>query len=93
VGDAMELMRDMDGPFDLMFNDIEKEMYTGSLPDCVRLLRPGGLLVFDNVAFTSAGDFNEVLARHPELDTSFVYGNFHHHAPDEDALSISVKRA
>ena len=92
VGDALEKMKAMDVPFDLVFQDIEKEMYTAALPECVRLLRPGGLLVCDNVAFTSSGDYNEVLAGHPELETSFVYGNFHHHAPDEDAVSISVKK-
>lgn len=94
VGDALALMRSMDaGSFDLVFMDIEKEMYSDALPDAVRLLRDGGLLVCDNVAFRSAGDFNERLSSHPRLLTSFVYGVFHNHSPDEDALSLSVKRA
>jgi len=92
VGDAREMMKEAeDGSFDLIFMDFEKEMYTEALPDCVRLLRQGGTLLCDNVAFVSSGDFNQVLADHPELDTSFVFGTFYKHSPDEDALSISVK--
>jgi predicted O-methyltransferase YrrM len=94
VGDALSLMRGL-GPdsFDMVFMDIEKEMYSDALPDVIRLLRDGGLLVCDNVAFRSAGDFNNRLASHPQLVTSFVYGVFHNHSPDRDALSLSVKRA
>ena len=79
------------GSFDLVFMDIEKEMYTDALPHCVRLLRVGGVLVCDNVAFRSAGDFPERLHRHQELLTCFIHGTFLHHSPDRDAISISVR--
>ena len=72
--------------------DIEKEDYSKALPDCVRLLRPGGILFSDNVAFESAGDFNEKLNSHPKLETSFVSGQFISHSPDDDAISISRKK-
>ena len=92
VGDALELIGEQpDGGFDMVFIDIEKEMYSDALGDCVRVLRPGGLLVSDNVAFRSSGDYNERLHGHPDLETSFVYGVFHDHSPDEDALALSVK--
>ena len=92
VGDAFDLMRGMRaGSFDLVFMDIEKKMYSRALPYCVRLLRPGGVLLCDNVAFRSAGDFPERLARHRGLETCFIHGTFHHHSPDRDAVSISVK--
>ena len=93
VGDAREMMKDQeDGTFDMIFMDFEKEMYSDALPDCVRLLKPGGTLICDNVAFRSSGDFNDRLAAHPELDTSFIFGTFHNHSPDEDAVSVSVKK-
>jgi predicted O-methyltransferase YrrM len=92
VGDALELIKDLDADsFDLVFMDIEKEMYSDALEDSVRVLREGGLLFTDNVAFESAGDFADRLHGHPDLETSFVYGNFYNHSPDEDALSLSVK--
>jgi predicted O-methyltransferase YrrM len=92
VGDARVMMKDLEpGTFDLIFMDFEKEMYSDALPDCVRLLREGGTLICDNVAFVSSGDFNQRLADHPELVTSFVFGTFYKHSPDEDAISLSVK--
>ncbi len=92
VGDALEMVKDLkSASFDLIFMDIEKEMYSGALEDCVKLLRKGGMLVCDNVAFKSSGDFNERIFAHPELETSFIYGRFLGHSPDEDALSMSVK--
>ncbi len=94
VGDALELVRGLEGgSFDVVFMDIEKEMYSEALPECVRVLRAGGLLVVDNVAFRSAGDLPELLHGHPGLETSFLYGVFHNHSPDEDAISLSVKLA
>lgn len=93
IGDAREMMKDLpDGSIDFIFMDFEKEMYSSALPDCVRLLRPGGTLFTDNVAFRSSDDFNRLLADHPDVDTSFVFGNYYKHSPDEDAVSISVKR-
>lgn len=94
VGDAREMMKDEEaGSYDLIFMDFEKEMYSEALPDCVRLLREGGTLLCDNVAFRSSGDFNQLLVDHPELDTSFVFGTFYKHSPDDDAISLSVKVA
>lgn len=58
VGDAIDLMASMDGPFDLIFMDIDKEYYADALPHCLRLLRIGGLLITDNVGFQSADTFN-----------------------------------
>ena len=94
VGDAREMMKDEEaGSYDLIFMDFEKEMYSSALPDCVRLLRKGGTLLCDNVAFRSSGDFNQLLADHPEMDTSFLFGTFYKHSPDDDAISLSVKVA
>ena len=37
------------GPFDLIFQDGDKQLYVPLLDRLVELLRPGGLLVTDNV--------------------------------------------
>jgi predicted O-methyltransferase YrrM len=48
VGDAMRFVAKVGGPFDLIFNDTDKQLY-GALHDrLVDLLRPGGLLVVDD---------------------------------------------
>ncbi len=49
VAEAVETLRQTPGPFDLIFNDIEKKDYPASLPLIKEKLRPGGLLVIDNL--------------------------------------------
>ena len=48
-GDANSTLPTLEGPFDLAFLDAEKELYLGLLDPLVRLLRPGGLLIADNL--------------------------------------------
>src|SRR5689334_153883 len=43
VGEAVATLRGTDGPFDLVFNDIEKAGYPASLPVIASRLRPGGV--------------------------------------------------
>jgi caffeoyl-CoA O-methyltransferase len=49
VGEAVQVLREMDGPFDLIFNDINKHAYPESLPVIAPKLRPGGVLIVDNM--------------------------------------------
>ncbi len=49
VGDAQRLLAKVSGPFDLIFQDGDKRHYIPMLDRLVDLLRPGGLLVTDNV--------------------------------------------
>ncbi len=49
VGDAKLKLAKVSGPFDLIFQDGDKAFYTPALDRLVSLLRPGGLLVTDNV--------------------------------------------
>ncbi len=48
-GDAREVMKTLDGPYDFIFMDAAKGQYIHFLPEVLRLLRPGGTLVSDNV--------------------------------------------
>jgi len=48
-GDARLMIAKVSGPFDLIFQDGSKQLYTPLLERLVSLLRPGGLLVTDNV--------------------------------------------
>ena len=49
VGDASRYLHKVAGPFDLIFQDGDKAQYTPMLDRLVELLRPGGMLVTDNV--------------------------------------------
>lgn len=49
VAEAIETLSHTAGPFDLIFNDIDKECYPESLPMIREKLRPGGVLIVDNL--------------------------------------------
>ena len=49
VGDAQLKIAKVSGPFDLVFLDTDKQLYVPLLDRLVSLLRPGGVLVADNV--------------------------------------------
>lgn len=48
-GDAAEVMKEMEGPYDFIFMDAAKGQYIHFLPEVLRLLADGGILVSDNV--------------------------------------------
>jgi caffeoyl-CoA O-methyltransferase len=47
--EAVATLRQTPGPFDIIFNDIDKEGYPDSLPVTKEKLRHGGLLIIDNM--------------------------------------------
>lgn len=49
VGEAVQALRETSGPFDVIFNDIDKQGYPESLPVIKEKLRPGGVLIIDNM--------------------------------------------
>lgn len=48
-GEAVQTLRETEGPFDLIFNDIDKEGYPAALDVIESKLRPGGVLIIDNM--------------------------------------------
>jgi predicted O-methyltransferase YrrM len=103
IGDAQRMLAKVAGPFDLIFQDGDKKMYEPMLDRFADLLRPGGLLVTDNVLWNG-----EVVPgfvknpQHPEADTRAIAAynkRLNNHAafltsivPLRDGVAISVKR-
>ena len=48
-GDAIEILQTLKGPYDCIFMDAAKGQYINFMPDILRLLAPGGILISDNV--------------------------------------------
>ncbi len=81
-GKALDSIRQLESPFDLVFIDANKDSYPAYLQHAVRLLRPGGLILADNVvregkvmepsgmdpSAIGAAAFNQALAGHPKLE-------------------------
>jgi caffeoyl-CoA O-methyltransferase len=86
VGEAVQALRETAGPFDLIFNDINKEAYADSLPVIAGKLRPGGVLIVDNMlwhgrifddndktpATQSIRHLTELLTRSPDWITTLI---------------------
>lgn len=79
---ALDVLPGLKEAFDLIFIDANKESYPAYLTHAVRLTRPGGLIVADNVVrkgsvldpprmdaqAIGAASFNQALASHPRLE-------------------------
>lgn len=48
-GDAMEVLKTLEGPYDFIFMDAAKGQYIAYLPEILRILEDGGVLISDNV--------------------------------------------
>jgi len=102
-GNARLLLAKVSGPFDLIFQDGDKLMYGPMLNRLVDLLRPGGLLVTDNVLWD--GDVVPGFGAHKhsnpaEAEAIAAYNELIHNHPSlvtsivplRDGVAISVKR-
>lgn len=77
LGEAVETLRQVDGPFDLIFNDIEKSAYPDSLAVIEQKLRPGGVLILDNMLYSGRvwdaaeqGEATQAIRRTTEMLTT-----------------------
>jgi caffeoyl-CoA O-methyltransferase len=52
VGEAIQTLEQAQGPFDLIFNDIDKADYPKALPVIYDKLRVGGVLIVDNILWS-----------------------------------------
>jgi predicted O-methyltransferase YrrM len=97
VGDALKLIDETEGQFDIIFNDLDKHQYPKAFRKAVPRLRKGGLLISDNVLWSG-----KVLNQKPDRDTAgiltynrLIYSSrdlFTTIIPLRDGVSISMKR-
>ena len=98
IGNALELLKATPGQFDMIFNDVDKPYYPAVLRLAAPRIRPGGLLVTDNVLWhgrvaqpAPPGDastaavqtFNRQLHRSKQFFTIII--------PLRDGLAVSLK--
>jgi len=103
-GDAIEVMLGLESGFDFIFMDAAKGQYINFLPEVMRLLAPGGLLISDNVL--QEGDIVEsrygVTRRNRTIHTrmrEYLYLITHMDelitsiVPIGDGITLSVKKS
>jgi len=102
-GDATEVLKTLEGPYDIIFMDAAKGQYINYLPDIDRLLPTGGLLISDNIL--QEGEIVQsryaVTRRNRTIHTrirEYVYELTHSDTfvtsivPIGDGITLSVKR-
>lgn len=102
-GDAAVILPNLTGPYDLIYLDAAKGQYPAYLPECVRLLREGGVLLSDDVLFRG-----QVCAGKPDCHRNQTIVNrldayiksLKNHPqlttsvlPISDGMTVSVKRS
>jgi predicted O-methyltransferase YrrM len=73
LADAHDLVPQLEGPFDFVFSDADKEWYTQYLKDVLPKLSPGGCFVAHNTSMRMRGirEFLDYVTSLPELHTAF----------------------
>ena len=96
TGDALEIIPELEGPFDLVFIDAEKKEYDAYFEAIIKKCNPGSIILSDNVLWSGKvveplekGDkateallaYNDKLARDPRVETVLL--------PIRDGLTLS----
>lgn len=98
IGDALKTFQRYQGPFDLVFCDLDKPQYPKALEMALPRLKSGGLLIADNVLWSGRilddedkaeatqgiREFNRKIYSHPELFSTII--------PLRDGVSVSIKK-
>jgi predicted O-methyltransferase YrrM len=96
LGDALKIAAELDGPFDIILNDIDKHGYPKAFDIAMRLLKPGGIFITDNVLWSG-----RVLSDKPDENTRGIQefnrklfnseGIISSIMPIRDGLGLAVK--
>ncbi|MBU3132523.1 O-methyltransferase [Clostridium gasigenes] len=62
-GDCLEILAELEEPYDLIFMDAGKGHYNHFLPHCLRLLEKDGIIIADNVLFRGMVASKELVKR------------------------------
>ena len=102
-GDATEVLAELTESYDMIFMDAAKGQYINFLPDILRLLKPGGLLISDNIL--QDGDIVEskyaIVRRNRTIHNrmrEYLYALTHHDEletvilPVADGVTLSTKK-
>ncbi|HSR52804.1 MAG TPA: O-methyltransferase [Acidobacteriota bacterium] len=100
AGDALDSLDRQEGPFDIVFCDIDKHDYPKALQAAVPKLRPGGLMITDNVLWQG-----KVAEEPPDPDDEALEGVLEYNRrayersdlwtvilPVRDGVAVSFKR-
>lgn len=96
IGDAEQIIPQMEDKFNLIFQDVDKRLYPLLLDDCIRLLKKGGLLIAEDTLFPVLDleekwhhlvepieQFNKMIIGSQELDSTIL--------PVGDGVTVAIR--
>ena len=97
VGDSFEILNKLQGVFDIIFNDVDKEQYPEAFKLSVPRLRKGGILITDNALW-----YGRVLESNPQRKSTKGVKEYNQLAfsdprvlstmiPIRDGICVSIK--
>jgi predicted O-methyltransferase YrrM len=94
AGDALQVIDNLEGPFDFILQDAAKSLYPIMLEKCIQKTRPGGIIAADDALFRPMG-VREELSRSMDEYNQKVFADSRLVStilPIGDGLIISLKR-
>lgn len=88
LGDAHKVVRDLEGPFDFIFLDADKEGMKDYFDALFPKLQPGGVLLCHNAIRQKKAlqEYLDLVTRHPELDTVILSATM------DDGFAVSRRK-
>jgi len=96
VGNAQEILQQFEGPFDIIFNDIDKQDYYQVIDLAIPRLRQGGVLITDNALWDGkvVEPPDDIYTEGVQQYNKLIFNNKHFLTtivPLRDGLAMSVK--
>jgi predicted O-methyltransferase YrrM len=86
LGDAHQTVARLQEPIDILFIDADKPGYLDYLNQLLPLVRPGGLILADNMARPAPSrDFIQAITTNPGLETIFLN-------MESTGINLSIKK-
>jgi predicted O-methyltransferase YrrM len=72
LGNAHEIVKELEGPFDFVFSDADKDWYVQYFKDLDPKLKKGGRFTAHNVlqSMRGIGEFMDLISNHPDYETT-----------------------
>lgn len=101
-GDASDILDTIEGEFDLAFIDAAKSSYKIFFDKCFKLLRPGGIILSDNILYQGMVACDELVPRRKKTSVRHLRNYLEYISTDErfvtsilplaDGLAITMKK-
>ncbi|TVQ12348.1 MAG: O-methyltransferase [Bacteroidetes bacterium] len=91
IGEALEVLPSINGPFDLVFLDADKENYIAYYDEVIDKVRRGGVILADNVLWSGKVFSEEAAGNDPEAHALIQFNGYVHNDPRVENLMLPFR--